>query len=1049
MKEKKNYRLGIDMGATSLGWCMLKLDKDNKPCGIIKMGVRIFPDGRDDKSKEPLNVTRRIARSIRRNRERYKRRRLSLLRILRENGLMPEDIADSKKLEKLDPYELRVKGLDAKLSLYELGRAIFHLNQRRGFKSNLIIDKADNDSSAMKNSIEELKNKIKSSNCRSLGEYQLKINLDLGKHEQHKREAIRVRVTGTEKNKIYSIFPERPMIEDELKLIWEQQQSYYPKLLTDELLTRVRDRIIEQRPPKPQEKGKCIFEPKEDRILRCNPEFQMFRILQTVNQLELRDDNGECFDLTLEQRQILIDYLKTKKKAKFSSLKGKLGKQYKEGYTFNLESEKRQDLQGDETAAVMAKKDNFGVQWHNLSRAEQVKIIRLLMGEEQDCTTREQIGARLKKAYVLSEEQIDNCLETHLVTGTGNLSEKAIRKIMPGLEKGLMYHEACEEAGYKHSGDIIKAEYQSGNLPYYGKVMPNHVIKRESAHLDNEETKYGKISNVTVHIALNQLQKLVNAVSKKYGAPKQIVLELARELKLNGKQKEELKKRQNRERAENERIREELEGIGIKNNYQNRLKFKLWEELNSDPQKRCCPFSGKTISISELYSEKAQIEHILPKSKTFDDRRINKTLAWYKANQDKRERSPYDAFGKSPAGYNWDEILMRAENLPKVKYERFFSDAMERWGDEGEILSRMLNDTRYMSRIAKEYMGNVAGSNNVWAIPGGMTSRLRYHWRFNKFLSDENVKNRDDHRHHAIDALVVALTSRAMLQKISHQIGRGNDRFIENMPEPYPDFEYEKTQTIIDNIMISYKPDHKFAEGKRSSFISGGRLHKDTAYGLREIVDKREYHLHVRKPVSEFTKSSKANLIADPHIRADVENLIIETGNADDYFREKRINKLRIIENKNLETLVPITNEQGEKYKYFLSGNNYCCVVYCPDKGKKAGKWQKETISMYNAHQKDFIPQWKIDNPTAKKIMELYKLDIVIIKQDNLWKVKVVKRIYLSKNQICFHDINIANPTKDNLEFIAIRDLQKYQAFKAGIDILGRINPQVPTGEDS
>jgi CRISPR-associated endonuclease Csn1 len=1047
MKEKKNYRLGIDMGATSLGWCMLKLDKDDKPCGIIKMGVRIFPDGRDDKSKEPLNVTRRTARSIRRNRERYKRRRESLLRILRENGLMPNDIAEGKKLEKIDPYELRVKGLDEKLSLYELGRAIFHLNQRRGFKSNLIIDKGDNDSSAMKNSIKELKSEIKSSKCRSLGEYQYTKNEGLGEHEQHRREAIRVRVTGTEKNKIYSIFPERQMIEDELILIWEKQQAYYPQVLTNDLLFRILGRIIAQRPLKPQDKGKCIFEPEEDRILRCNPEFQIFRIMQTVNQLELRDEYGECHDLTLEQKLKLIDYLKQKKKVTFSSLRGKLGKQYKTGYTFNLESEKRKDVEGDETGAILAKADNFGDQWYNLARYEQVDIVRLLMGEDKYCTSKEDIQAKLQGSYVISAQQIENCLEARLVTGTGNLCEKAIRKIIPGLEKGLMYHEACLEAGYKHSGDVIKPEYQAGNLPYYGKIMPNHVIKRESPYINNDETRYGKISNVTVHIALNQLQKLVNAVSKKYGAPKQIVLELARDLKLNKKQKEELKKRQNRETKENERIGAEIESLGIKNNYANRLKYKLWEELCEDPFKRCCPFSGKTICKAELFSEKVQIEHILPKSKTFDDRRINKTLAWYKANQDKGERSPFDAFGKSPTGYNWDEILMRAENLPKAKYERFFSDAMERWGDEGEILGRMLNDTRYMSRLAREYMSYVAGSNNVWVIPGGMTSRLRYHWGFNGLLSDDDTKNRNDHRHHAIDALVIALTSRAMLQIISQQIGRGNERFIENMPEPYQGFDYEKTQTIVDNIMVSFKPDHKFANSERHSNISGGRLHKDTAYGLREKDEKGEYHLHVRKPVSEFTKIKKANQIADPVIRAEVEDLIIETGNANEYFHEKRINKLRIIERKNPDTLVSIKNEQDEKYKYYVSGNNFCCDVYCPIKGKKAGKWQLEIIPMLKAHQKDFRPQWQIDYPAAKKIMRFFINDTAIMKIGEEWQVRRVRK--MTGASIYLRSIFIAADVGDVGEQFSGSSLQNAKTIKAGIDILGRINPQVPSDENS
>ncbi len=1047
MKEKKSYRLGIDMGATSLGWCMLNLDDNNEPCGIIRMGVRIFPDGREAQKQIPLNVGRRTARSIRRNRERYKRRRSSLLRILRENGLMPVEIKESKLLANLDPYSLRVKGLDEQLTLFELGRAIFHLNQRRGFKSNMIIDKAASDSSAMKDSIVKLKNKIESQNCRTLGEYLSHLNQNLGEHEQHLREAVRVRVTGTDKNKIYSIFPERQMIEDELSLLWSKQKEYYPMILTDELFKNVKMIIIEQRPLKPQERGKCYLEPKEDRILRCNPRFQLFRILQTVNQLELKDDFGNKVKLTAEQKLKLIAYLKKKKIVTFSTLKGRLGKQYKEGYTFNLESEKRKDIQGDETAFMMAKPQNFGEQWHDLSLDEQVNIINILNGEMEGPTERNDIKISLLKDYILTDEQSENCLDLNMGTGTGSLSEKAIKKIIPFLETGAMYHDACLSAGYKHSDNVIEPQYQAGNLPYYGEIMPDHVIRRESQHNDSEESRFGKISNVTVHIALNQLRKLVNAMSKEYGAPKQIVLELARELKLNRKQKEELKARQAKEKSVNERIALELEELGFKNNYQNRLKFKLWEELSDDPLTRCCPFSGKTISKADLFSEKVQIEHILPKSRTFDDRQANKTLAWYKANQDKGERSPYEAFGHSPAGYKWEEILMRAETLPKVKRERFYPDAMKEWGDKEEIISRMLNDTRYMSRIALEYMCYVAGSKNVWVIPGGMTSQLRHHWGFNGFLSDDEIKNRGDHRHHAVDALVIALTSRSMLQKISRQVSVGNERFIENMPEPYPEFNHEPTQEIIDKIMVSFKPDHKFSGNKVNSAVSAGRLHEDTAYGLRGINQQGKYLLHVRKPISKFSKSEKAEQIADPMIKSNVTDLIIEKGNAYDFFQEHKINKVRIIESNNPDVLIPVQNEHGLIYKYYISGNNFCCDVYSPLKGRNARKWQIEVISMFDAHQKDFQPQWRKDSPTAKKIMRLFINDNVVLKINGIWQIRRVRK--MTGKQIYLRDIFIAKDVGDIGECFAGSSLQSASAFKAGIDILGRINPQVPENEDS
>ena len=136
-----DYILGLDLGETSLGWSVVELDKNGGMSRLERMGVRIFSDGRDSKTKEPLAVARRTARGMRKRRDRYVMRRETLTNKLIKYGLMPENEAERKALERLNPYELRVRGLDEKLLPYELGRALFHINQRRGFKINLKTDR--------------------------------------------------------------------------------------------------------------------------------------------------------------------------------------------------------------------------------------------------------------------------------------------------------------------------------------------------------------------------------------------------------------------------------------------------------------------------------------------------------------------------------------------------------------------------------------------------------------------------------------------------------------------------------------------------------------------------------------------------------------------------------------------------------------------------------------------------------------------------------------------------------------------------------------------
>ena len=130
------YRLGLDLGTNSIGWAVYSLDNEKEPQNLIDLGVRIFPDGRDPKTKEPLAVARRIARGQRKSIYRRKIRRRAAFRLLQSQGLLPKDKDEARKLKLLNPYLLRIKALDEKLEPYELGRALFNLAVRRGFISN-------------------------------------------------------------------------------------------------------------------------------------------------------------------------------------------------------------------------------------------------------------------------------------------------------------------------------------------------------------------------------------------------------------------------------------------------------------------------------------------------------------------------------------------------------------------------------------------------------------------------------------------------------------------------------------------------------------------------------------------------------------------------------------------------------------------------------------------------------------------------------------------------------------------------------------------------
>ena len=123
------------------------------------------------------------------------------------------------------------------------------------------------------------------------------------------------------------------------------------------------------------------------------------------------------------------------------------------------------------------------------------------------------------------------------------------------------------------------------------------------------------------------------------------------------------------------------------------------------------------------------------------------------------------AFGNHP-DYDYEAILQRAEQMPRAKGKRFAEGALEQWQGENGFLARALNDTAYLSRIAKEYLSSICPPNRVRAIPGRMTAMLRGKFGLNQLLSGSEIKNRDDHRHHALDAAVIAITDQGLLQQI-------------------------------------------------------------------------------------------------------------------------------------------------------------------------------------------------------------------------------------------------------------------------------------------
>lgn len=1006
---KFSYRLALDLGSTSLGWAIFQLNAQGEPSALIKAGVRIFSDGRNPKDGSSLAVTRRLARSMRRRRDRLLKRKTRMMRQLVQYGFFPEDIEERKKLEQANPYELRARGLTTALQPGEFARALFHINQRRGFKSNRKTDKSEKDSGALKMAISNLRQALQESGL-TVGAWLWQRMKNNGRHDglvrARYREEKELTAEGRNRiNKSYDLYIDRTMIEEEFDRLWAKQAEFNPLLFNEQARIDLKDTLLHQRPLKPVKPGRCTLLPEKERAPLALPSQQRFRIYQEVNNLRLLDETLHEIPLSLEQRNKIVEELDNKPRVTFKAIRKLL--RIGGNIQFNLEDIKRSELKGNTTNATLSRPEFFGSAWHDFSEKQQDEIVWQLLNEESE----QHLIGWLQQTTGIDEASAGKIAEVSLAEGYGSLSRDALERILPKLrepdEQGnpRTYDKAVQAAGFAHHSNLPSFDFEYAEdevekigeliipstgeirprlvfkqLPYYGKVLQRHVGFGSGIPSDSDEKRYGKIANPTVHIGLNQVRVVVNALIRRYGHPIEVVIEVARELKQNREQKQEAQKRQAANQKRNERIRKEIakaKNISETHVHRNDIqKWILWEELSDDVADRRCPYSGEQINAAKLLSEQVEIEHILPFSKTLDDSLNNKTVAMRQANRIKGNRTPWEAkadFEKQ--GWPYEKMLQRASQMPSGKKWRFAEEAEQRFlGKEKDFLARALNDTRYLSRIAAEYLRLICPGTDTRVIPGTMTALLRAKFGLNRVLGQEGEKNRNDHRHHAVDACVIGVTDQGMMQKFANASARTEenqlDRLVENMPLPW-DTYYEHVKRAISNIKVSHKPDHGYE----------GAMMEETSYGLRKdgsIRQKRE-----ERQVTSLIR------IAEPS-----------------------------------QTRRHGVDAEGKPlpYKGYVGGSNYCIEMTKNDKGR----WEGEVISTFRAYgiaRKDGearLRHPKLAQNGKPLVMRLMIDDCVCLETDG--REQVMRVVKISRNgQVTLAAIHEAN--------VDARDRDKEDAF--------------------
>jgi CRISPR-associated endonuclease Csn1 len=1129
------FRLGLDLGTNSIGWCVTDLGKPDSegrmhPVRIRRMGVRIFPDGRDPQSGASLAQARRDPRSARRRRDRFLDRRADLLRLLVKHDLMPADPAERKLLEACDPWRLRAEGLDRKLTRHELGRAVFHLNQRRGFKSNRRTDRKEKTSEAqgMKAGAAELAARLdpQKPGQRTLGEY-LYTRFRKGRTPRGApdgatpaMEPVRFRAhLGKGGKAEWEIYPTRAMVEAEFGALWTAQARHYAGL-TDEVRDAIRDTIFWQRPLRPVEPGPCTLDDEPDpkrrdrRAPLALPIQQEFRILQELANLELRHKRtGETRRLTRTERDKVLFDLRRKEKLTFGQIRTKLG--IENTWGFNLQSEKRPELKGDIVSYRLSRPKAFGDAWHDFPPETQESIVKLLLGEKPD----EEVFRGLMGEHGLAPDCAEHVANIPLPEGYGRIGRVALGKVVPMLRDGVSvkdgglmhFDEAVQAAGYKHHSDF-RIDQLFEEAPYYGEILDRYVVPVSPNSGSADEEQYGRIANPTVHVGLNQLRQLLNAVIRAYGHPTEIVVELARELKQTWEERKEATKRQTENQNKNERRKADLAAGNIAMTGDAMLRMRLWEELGETIADRKCVYTGEPIGVRRLFSAEVEIEHILPFALTLDDSPSNLTVALRRANRDKGNRTPHDSFGTSPIigghKYDWDAIALRASALPRVKQWRFRGDAMQFIKDRllreearlkgslpkdvladiektGGFLARQLVDTAYLARVSRQYLTSVVPAepdengtlhSNVWVVPGGMTGMLRRLWGLNRYLwgnrpeardegpDDWRGKLRTDHRHHAVDAFVLTLIDRPLLQAIQTRSGLSGHRTIDGMPEPigWPCHDdgrcrfREDLKERFDRIVISYKPEH----------APSGKLHEETAYGIIKHPEREGgATLVYRKPFTDLN-GNEIERIRDKRLRARVleaiasikddgsgrkdrkqlkEALIAFAASEPHSLRHIRLTKVEA----DFEAIADRRNRTP--YKAVIPGENHAVdIIELP-----TGRWIAAGVTLFDASQPKSVPEWHRRYPGARLIMRVQKSDLVKLEHNGEEGVfRVVKLQPSETNQnfaLAYHleagNLQRRHNAKDDpfrWLFLSFGQIKNRRTRKITVDLLGRVRDPGP-----
>ncbi len=782
--------LGLDLGTNSIGWALIEIDELGVPVRIIAMGSRIIP--LDSKERDQFKQGQAISKNQERTttktqRKGYDRKQLkkndnfkySLKKALELNGIYPsKELFD---LPMLDLWKLRSDAALQPIEAEQLGRILYMLNQKRGYKSARSEANADKKDTEYVQAVKGRYAQLQERN-QTIGQFFYE-KLSEAYRNNDDRKYFRV------KDEVY---PREAYIQEFDTIVNVQREHH--SFLTKELIHSLRDEIIYYQRKLKSQKGLlsvCEFEgfekvvkdkAEKDKTVfvgpkvaaKSNPVFQLCRIWETVNNINLKVKNPPTSKYkwsdripTLEEKNLLVEHLwkndqlsfidllkilDLKKDEVYSNkqlLKGIKGNQIfteihkvigenlllrfdvnvilngKDAYIYDRQTgEVLEERQGAEIDKEI-EQEPFYQLWHTIYSIKDL----------------EECKKALIKRFSLEEEIAERLSRIDFdKQGYGNKSIKAIRKTLPYLTAGYNLYEAESLAGYV-SRSLAKNEIEKIGTDERLALLSKNSLRQP-----------------VVEKILNQMINVVNAIIEKHGKPSEVVIEMARELKQSKDERDAADKQNSFNKKVNDKVALALRGLGVPatKRFIEKYKFisptrdKSWDTSQIVNQ---CIYCGNSFSLTEaLTGDAFDVDHIVPKSLLFDDSQTNKVLVHRHCNSSKTNQTAYDYITKK-GEVELNAYLERVDewfrrgilsyskmNRLKVSFEQYQERKMMNKETESDkklwesFIDRNLKETQYITRKSREILQKVC--SKVRVTEGNVTAKLRKLWGWEDVLLD-------------------------------------------------------------------------------------------------------------------------------------------------------------------------------------------------------------------------------------------------------------------------------------------------------------------------